>query len=177
MKSIREFIQEYPRPPAIPRGQRIQTTISFSNEEWELIRELTYHPDLRDCFEGHVSELVRWSVYHVAEDLLNVDVTKVRSLALSLRRSIREEAFELSLRSVDEWLTKVAREIDVFLWGGQEKAAFDAYELFKEGLSRFYPDHEDAIRRVSDRHPEFSRVYDQLHKLNPQRLQDIDMGW
>ena len=173
MRSLNEFFQDYPAPPPIPKGTRRVTTITLSEDEWELLTRVANHPDSN--FKGTLSSAFRWLLYHWLEEADGLQQEgKLVHYANKLRGNLLREGMEIGLHEVDDYLDKEARGLMLFIECDKWELALDHWRI----LLRFTRKQPRSLRLLlrarSFKHPGIQQFRATYTKYDPHALEQVE---
>lgn len=115
MDDLLSFLDEFPALPPI-RGNKHTSTYIVSQDEWDAITEVVYHPVFRDNFHNHVSEYIRWLLYYATPHMAQIAGDKrFMSLGRKLRKNLRVANLQIAEDTVEDYVDAQARELMLVL--------------------------------------------------------------
>lgn len=173
--NVEEFFISHPRPPAIPQGKRQQTTTTLSHDEMDLITSIAYHPDTRQFFKGRVNEVIRWTIYCVAEELKRcLDDKDIRPDASKLSQALKDMNIEILGQDVDNYFDRLAHRLNTLMDKHLEKEALKSYSDHFKLMHELGPLTTRVALSTSNDHKAFQRFRTRYRDYDEAALRKVD---
>ena len=129
MYTVAEFIERYPAPPPIGRGERRHVvSVALNDNEYEAIQRLAHHPDARMVYDGSLTAVVRHALNAYLWGLGEVGEDDFKNIGDRLRDEIETANLMQSEKQIIELLDSKARRFNLLLNHDQLHGALDEYD-------------------------------------------------
>lgn len=165
-----EWVDAYPVPPPVPRGERHVMSVSFGKEEYEAIQWIAHHPATRSMYGGQLTSVVRHGILPFLEAMRPLLDQGFRPVLEKIRDNVENANLMQTEKEILEMLDRKAKMFHLLLDYDQVRGALEEYDKFLDSVEILGPVWAPVVHKFTSMHSGMKSFRQRVQRLGEEEL-------